>query len=81
MEMVVMSLIGPLVSGRTAGNDNPPYNAFFHQIADGPVHGGNPKPRTGLLCTTKELLRSECTIDSLDSGDDRRLLLSLSFRC
>lgn len=81
MEMMVMRHIGPLVPWRAAGNDNALYTALLHQLADRPVHGGNPKPRAGALRVAEDFLRGECTVRALDGGDNGRSLLRLPFRC
>ena len=78
--MVVMCHIGPLVPGCAAGNDHSLDTALLHQVANRPVHGGYPKPRTSTLRLTEDFLRGECAVHALDDGDNGRSLLSLSIR-
>jgi len=79
--MMVMRHIGPLVPGCAAGNDNSMYPAFLHQVAERPVHGGNPKPRASALRMAEEFRRGECAFHVADGADNGRSLVSLPFRC
>jgi hypothetical protein len=78
--MMVMRHIAPFVPGCVAGNDNPPYAAFRHQVTDRPVHRGNPKTRASALRVAQEVLWGERAVHVTDGSENGHSLLSLSLR-
>jgi len=68
LKMMVMVLAGDLVASSVSGDDDGDQPAFFEQLMNGAINGGNREAENSLLGESERLFVGEGTIGCQESG-------------